>query len=272
VRAGSTEGASVAEAPTSSPTSSADKAARLREATALGDCFGLLAVLLEYKLLEDVCAGLASGSIPADVRAIACELALRDPRVDAALQLFEEAGEEEALRSVGYRQMRQEYTRLFNHPERPELPFYEGAFVNRRYAKAGKEAPDHEVLFINQAACDADRQYRRAGVRRSMEENIPGDCMATEMAFMRHLLRAEVDALLADDPERLESLAAWRSEFARLHLQVWMREFFLELEASSPQQYYRAVGLLGQALADWYVARYPLAAHAGKGKGRGKVA
>jgi TorA maturation chaperone TorD len=249
-----------------------DKAVRLKQTVALGDCFGLLAVLLEYKLLEDICVGLAAGSIRADVHAIAHELGLRDLRVDVALRLFEEVGEKATLHAAGYRQMRQEYTRLFNHPEHPEVPFYEGAFVNRRYVKAGKEAPDHEVLFINQAACDADRQYKRAGLKRSMSENIPGDCMATEMAFMQHVLKAEVDALLADDLERLEELATWRFEFARLHLQVWMKDFFLELEMSSPQHYYRAVGLLGQFLVDTYFVCYPLVAPAEKGAGKGKVA
>jgi TorA maturation chaperone TorD len=222
----------------------------LRQKTALGDYFGLLAVLLEYKLLREACVALSKGNLQADIIAITEELDLRDARLTAALEQLNSMKDEAASTEAAYLALRREYTRLFNHPEHPAIAFYEGAFVNRRYKAAGREAPDHEVLFINQAACDADRQYKRARVRRSPEENIPGDCMATEMDFMRHLLQLETEATLKDDAVRLEQLRSWQEEFTQLHLRVWMKDFFVQLESASVLPYFRATGLLGQVLAD----------------------
>jgi TorA maturation chaperone TorD len=150
-----------------------------------------------------------------------------------------------------YTHLRQEYTRLFNDPKNPAIGFYEGTFVNRKYEDLGKPAPDNSALFINQAALDADRQYKRAGVKRNIATaNIPGDCMLTEMAFMQHLLQIKSQALLDGDTERKREVDGWLNEFKRLHLKVWMHDFFAKCVQISTQEYFHALGLLGQALAD----------------------
>jgi TorA maturation chaperone TorD len=227
-----------------------------QQTAALGDYFNLLAVLLEYKALNDVRSGILEGRVQADIQSIGCELDLNDTRINSALRLLEATRCSIKAGGCTHSRLRCEYTRLFNHPMQPTVAFYEGMFVNRTFVAAEKQAPDHELLFINQAACDADRQYKRAGVRRAECQNIPADCMATEMAFMGHLLQLETIALINGDESRLIELQQWRSEFARLHLRVWMAEFFIQLEALTIDEYFHATGLLGQVLAKLYYERY----------------
>jgi TorA maturation chaperone TorD len=225
--------------------------ADIRPLIAQCDLFGLLAVMLEYKTLGEVLKGISECSLQGDVATIKDELGLTDCRFESALERLSSVKECIDSGTYQYSHLRREYTRLFNHPDRPAMGFYEGVFVNRRAVAQGKGLQDHDVLFINQAANDADRQYKRASVRRSPDENIPADCMATEMAFMQYLLRLKAEAVLDDDREHEQQIDAWLNEFKRLHLKVWMKDFYVSCEAESPHAYFKAIGLLGQTLAEY---------------------
>ena len=214
-----------------------------------GDFFGLLALMLDFHNLYDVFEGLASGLLVKDILAIGHELDIDDPRLYTPCSKLESLKKEASANKGSYTALRQEYTRLFNNPSASEIAFYEGAFVNRRSKKRGKEAPDHDLLFINQAACDADRQYRRAGVKRAENMNIPGDCMLTEMAYMQYLQQLKAQALRDGNLKQLAEIDAWLAEFTRLHLKVWMKDFFEACNTLSTHVYFQALGLLGQILA-----------------------
>lgn len=210
------------------------------------DAASLTSLMLDFTRIDEVVAGLAEGTLQADLTAIADECA----RCHGGR--FDEASRERVLPKVGElteevarwngdlmafaQQVRREHTRLFDHPDRPALPYYEGAFINRRYLLAGRDAPDESVLFINRAANDADRQYRKAGLRRDAKQNIPGDCMVTEMAFLGYLL---TEALSSGEDAALR-------EFMRLHMRPWAHDFFASLAQESDQVYFRV-------LAEWSV-------------------
>ena len=231
----------------------------VRRITALGDLCGVMAVMLDYKTLAQVCDGLSSGALIEDVKAIFSELDIADPRAEDVVRSLEALRDDIASDVLSFVALRPEYTRLFNHPDKPALPYYEGAFINRRSVAQGREEPDHDLLFINQAACDADRQYKRAGVKRSLDENIPGDCMTTEMAFMQHLLGLKTCAVLDGDEQTETEIDGWLHEFMRLHLRVWMGDFFKGLNEASSQRYFQTVSLLGTVLVDYLAATYPSA-------------
>ena len=218
----------------------------LVQTCAQGDFFGLLALMLDFHTLHEIYEGLVTGSLVDDATTIGAELGIKDPRFTIACAKLKTFMNEEA--SNGYVVLRQEYTRLFDNPSAPALAFYEGAFVNRRSESRGKDAPDHDLLFINQAACDADRQYKRAGVKRAEDKNIPGDCMLTEMAFMQYLHEQKAQSLLEGSKERHDEVDMWLAEFTRLHLKTWMKDFFIACHDLSTHSYFQALGLFGQVL------------------------
>ncbi len=223
----------------------------LQKLTATADFYSIMSVMLDYLTLPEVYEGIKSGTLQGDVRAIVDEMKLTDSRIDTALEMLDTVREQIASGVFQYTHLRQEYTRLFNDPKNPAIGFYEGTFINRKYEEAGKPSPDNSSLFINQAALDADRQYQRAGVTRDIAKaNIPGDCMLTEMAFMQHLFQLKAQAVLDSAAERSEKADAWLYEFKRLHLKVWMHDFFEKCYQVSTREYFLAVGLLGQALAE----------------------
>lgn len=232
---------------------------KVRRVTALADLFGIMAVMLDYKTLAQVCAGLNEGTLIDDVRTVFDELDLVDSRIEGISASLEALRADISSGRLSFAGLRPEYTRLFNHPDKPALPYYEGAFINRRSSEQGRDEPDHDLLFINQAACDADRQYKRAGVRRSLDENIPGDCMTTELAFMQYLLGLRVQAALGCGGHTEREIDSWLHEFVYLHLRVWMSDFFERLSKVSGQRYFQTVGSLGMVLADFLEARCPSA-------------
>jgi TorA maturation chaperone TorD len=223
---------------------------KLQNLTAAADFFSIMSVMLDFLTLPEVYEGIKSGMLQRDIQAVVEEMEIVDPRISTALENLNTVHEQIAVNSYKYTQLRQEYTRLFNDPKHPAIGFYEGTFINRKYEDEGKAAPDNSSLFINQAALDADRQYKRAGVARDIaKQNIPGDCMLTEMAFMQHLLQLKVRAILDKNVERENEIDEWLYEFKRLHLKVWMYEFFEKCHTTSTQEYFHAVALLGQVLA-----------------------
>lgn len=227
----------------------AEHAEELQYATACSDMFGILASTLDYQSLEQVFNGLAGGTLRADVLAIAAELGLDDALIgDVELKL--EICEQDIKAGVcTFADIRCEYTRLFNHPDYPAIAFYEGAFIKRQELAQGKLETDKDVLFINRAALDAGRQYKRAGVKRVKEKNIPEDCMSTEMEFMQYLFAQQAEAILTDDTVRKSDANEWIEEFSKIHLNKWMADFFDECSTLSTTGFYQAVGLLGRLFA-----------------------
>lgn len=245
---------------------------------ALSDGCSLISLMLDFKSLAQSCDAAVSGGLRHDMLAVAEELSQSSADADednaarrAASGLDGYLG---ADRDAVYTSVRREHTRLFDDPDRPAVPYYEGAFVNRMFASQGKEAPDVSSLFINQAAMDADRQYKRAGARKPADENVPGDSMFVEMAFLGMLLGARASELAGPsrEPDRraggaggagsadggrprgLPPLALTTSdmidEFLHLHVRPWARAFFSELGEKAREPYFAALAGFGLSLVD----------------------
>ena len=227
---------------------------------ALADGCGILSLMLDFKRLPEVISGTVEGSMQEDMTAISAELldsiSLSADDTEETLHLVNEALAQFNLVQAQAKEnmssetwnIRREHTRLFDDPDKPALPYYEGAFINRRYQREGKDAPDQDILFINRAANDADRQYKRAGLKRDPSQNIPGDCMITEMAFLQYMATKTAADLSFD---------AMLREFIRLHMRPWAQDFFSELTKESSNPYFQGVGAWGSFLIRTMSAIFP---------------
>lgn len=215
-------------------------------ATAVADHYNLLALFLQFPA-DRIVAGLADGSIEADWLVICREEGLNGPDVQSAADELRAARREAESGALSFDDLRRDYTRLFNHPDRPAVPLYEGMFIDR-VLKPENPNLRNQLLFVNAAALDAERCYRKAGLKRSPDVNVPADCMATEMEFMSHVHALKAQAIAGSDAERAAEATAWIEEFERLHLSKWGRAFFDRCTSESKTPFYRAVGLMGRAL------------------------
>jgi TorA maturation chaperone TorD len=143
--------------------------------------------------------------------------------------------------------LRSEYTRLFDHPEMPAVQRFEGLFRFFEKHPGQRDYRDAPRRFVNPAALDAERCYKKAGFVRSPELNEPADSMPTELEFMSRLYEGKLDALQAGDDEQAVFADECIEEFSRIHLHKWAIPFFEAVARESRIDFYRAVGLLGAA-------------------------
>ena len=254
--------------------------------SALADAYSLLAVMLDRPTFV-LAEGLASGSLLRDAQSIAEEAGLGSAWA-SAVDVFLVSGEapqtnaidgDEAL-SAYLHQLRIEHTRLFEHPVSPAVPLFEGQFLykvkqnnpsagdapTRRARFGAKEEPEcagraravrkedffdeRPRLFVNDAALDAERCYRKAGLKRSADKNIPADSMITELQFIAHLHAETARALLGKNLREIEAWEFLIEEFNRIHLRKWAYDFFYAIEKETRLEAYRLLGALGVALFD----------------------
>jgi TorA maturation chaperone TorD len=165
-------------------------------------------------------------------------------RAKTAVQLFEACINDEEFTLS---ELRGEYTRLFDHPDMPTVHRYEGLF---RYFEQHPGQQGYEgapVRFINPAALDAERCYKKAGFARAASLNEPADSISAELEFMHNLYIGKLDALEAKDTEKLVFADECIEEFSRIHLGKWFMPFFDACRHESRIAFYQALGLFGGA-------------------------
>lgn len=210
-----------------------------QKAVAASDMYQLLALSMHLPQKEWV-GGLLDGSIAEDVTSLFPELEF-DPRdtwnIEKTLEDIRSNGESgENLLS----ELRQEYTRLFSHPRKSAIAIYEAVF---RY-KPG-QGDDLPLLFVSPAALDAERCYKKAGLKLSNAVKESPDHMGTEMEFMMYLYLQKANAVRGDDQEELARRNAEIEEFERLHLKRWAKDFFNECKTTSTSKTYITIGEIG---------------------------
>lgn len=215
----------------------------MARATAEADLCLLLALLLQFPE-EKTVAGLADGAVSRDVAAIAGELDADGASIDDVLAPLGRLEADLSSGATSIVEARREYTRLFNHPDGPAVPLFEGVFIDTERLREG-EPSVRPRLFVNPAALDAERCYRQAGLKRASDINIPADCISTELEFLAHLHALEAQAMACGDKEKAARAVAWLEEFRRLHVSKWFRRFFERCAEESAYDLYRAVGALG---------------------------
>ena len=221
-------------------------------ATAMSDAFALLELLTQFPTKEAF-GTFATGALGEDLRSIAHEAGFEGEALERAICQADDLRRECESGELGYEDIRREYTRLFDHPERPAVYLYEGQFLfdeagEESSRSAAKQFPERPRTFVNPAALDAEREYKNAGMVRSSDMNVPGDTMFTEMAFMAELFYRRSAALVAKDEVACAAVDAQIEEFKHFHLDKWMDLFYRRCEERSSASLYKMVGAFGQAV------------------------
>lgn len=220
-----------------------------QKAAAASDMFQFLAMSMRLPE-KQLAAGLLDGSIADDVTNILRELGFKPGNtrtIEDGFNKIRECGKnEQELFSL----MRQEYTYFFTHPRKPAIPIYEALFC---YKPGKGEA--RPVLFISPAALDAERCYKKAGLKMSKDVNDSGDHMATELEFMMYLYQQKAKAIRNNDEMELARRNDEISEFNRLHLKKWGVEFFEQCKVVSKSEVYHLIGETGSLFLTAITAR-----------------
>ncbi len=207
---------------------------------AVSDMFQLLSMLL-YIPTSEIVSGLNNGSLSEDVLDILYELGFSTEIVEEFKKDFLQIQNNKQTEEKLLTEMRREYTRLFSHPQNPEIYIYETMF--RYDAKTGEDQPS---LYISPAALDAERCYKKAGLLISKEMNEPSDHMAIEMEFMTYLYTQKAIALKNNFEEEIARRDAEIMEFKEAHLKKWALAFFDKLASINNSNYYRIFGEIGR--------------------------
>lgn len=240
------------------------KSGLIQAETASADLYNLLAIFLQPPT-ESLFVGLGNGTIRDDTKDIFDELGWCCSSTKTVLKLLSDFHDGILDDTYSFSHLRSEYTCLFSHPKKPKIALYEGAFLEaqkkdtthtQQREKAmlqGQRELDfietETMLFINKAALDAERCYKKRGLKRSKNLNIPADCMSTEMEFMSLLHLQKAAAFQDNNNQLLQELEDSLVEFRRIHLKKWMHAFYKSLNEESSSAVYRAVGLMGTLLA-----------------------
>lgn len=214
--------------------------------TALADGYALVALLLQFPDASWF-SRLSDESLGRDVEAIARELSLDRAVTSRARAELAELAASLTAGSSSLADARREYTRLFNHPDHPAIPLFEGVFLDEERVRAGKPKTGAR-LFVNPAALDAERCYRQAGFKRSSDANVSADCISTELEFAARLHSERACALRDGDGEAKAAASERLAEFERIHATKWFACFFARCAEESAHPLYRAVGRFGTAL------------------------
>ncbi len=211
----------------------------LQKSIAISDMFQLLSLLSHYPT-PGVVEGLLNGSFAEDVIAILEELEFSEEIIRKFKTNFLRIQDLNKTKEELFSKMSKEYTRLFSHPKEPKIAIYETLF--RHKPENGESKP---TLFISPAAMDAERCYKKAGLKMSEELNEPSDHMAIELEFMMYLYLQQTKAIQEEDEEELKKREGEIKEFSDLHLQRWAKEFFGSCVGLSTNEVYQVFGELG---------------------------
>lgn len=224
--------------------------------SAMADLYSLLVLFTQFPM-QEIVDGLADGSINRDFEGIAREIGIQDKVIESISHLLHATSLELKRNSDALSELRREYSRLFNHPEAPIIRLYEGVFLDEELMRSG-EASRGTRVFINPAALDAERCYRSAGLKRSGTQNIPADCISTELEFMAFLHSMKARDLIDGSERSTLNTDELIEEFTRIHILKWFMRFFERCSEESISSFYRTVGTMGVALTHSELARNQL--------------
>lgn len=216
-----------------------ERESEYQEALAVSDIFQVLSLFLRLPSRE-LSVGLLDGGISEDVTAILRELGHHHEETLVIENTLQAIQSSQVNVDTFHSQLRQEYTRLFSHPRRPQIAIYETLF---RYKV--DEDGEYPPLFISPAALDAERCYKKAGLAMSSEVNESGDHMSIEMEFMMYLFLEKAISIREGDEQGLARRNLEIQEFTRLHLNRWGQEFFEKCKNTSQIPVYKVIGEIG---------------------------
>lgn len=141
--------------------------------------------------------------------------------------------------------MRQAWTALFAHPDKPLIFPYESLFLHYLKNPEGcwEGAPR---LFISPAALHADQCYKAAGFVRAEAHNESGDHISTELEYMAILFALKAESITGDSLQDTGKINERIEEFITTHLNKWAVSFFSHLAENELSNVYAALGCIAR--------------------------
>lgn len=212
----------------------------INQVFAASDFYQLLSLSLQWPT-QELAEALLQGSYQSDALNILEELGCNRDDILQALDSLEELKQFEGGTEKLLEQMRQDYTRLFNHPVQPVIGIYQSMFTDSQNGSRSDQ-----ILFMNPVALHAENCYKEAGVRLTNTSKEPADHMATELEFMMYLYGKKGAALKEGNQQSLEKIEKSIEEFEKLHLLKWAHRFFSRLESESVVLPYQGIARLAK--------------------------
>lgn len=225
----------------------------LKRHTASSDYYALLRLLLQAPNRELI-GGLVQGLIFDDFKSICEELNIDRESTDEMRSLFaslhSSLDDSEETQST----LRREYTRLFSHPKKPLIPFFESTFIDAERVRSGKRSTQAR-LFVNPIAMAAERSYKEAGLSIGAHLNLPADCITTELEFMGYLHTQIAQALMDGDEAKVAHTNELMSDFWENHIATWIPRFSERCIEEDQTGLYSAVGAMSKLLFSYETER-----------------
>lgn len=209
-------------------------AVNLKMELAKADICELLAISLrnpDIHLIE----GLLDGSLLQDANNLLLEIGVEAHEVQEISEELERYLVDKKEASALLSTLRQQYTRLFSDPRKPAVDIYETTF---RYNQGG-QGDVRPSLFISEAALDAERQYKAAGLALTASVREPADHLATEFEFMMYLHTQKAVAIQQHNEEQQSIRERQIVEFRETHFNKWLADFADNVEQESSHGFYK---------------------------------
>ena len=210
-------------------------------AFAMSDFYQLLSLSLQFPS-EELAMALCDGVFWEDGLSILEELSCSIEDLQRVTDVINQLKTTNVTADEIYKQMKQEYTRLFNDPKNPQLAIYESLFLYKL-----KENGEKPMLFLSPEAVNAEKCYKEAGVRVVNTSREPADHIATELEFMMFLYGNKGKALKELNVQELDNISKAIETFQQKHLGKWADAFFERLETDTTLEHYRGIARLAKA-------------------------
>jgi TorA maturation chaperone TorD len=222
----------------------------IKQYYAIADFCNLLAVLLRLPK-EETIAMLVDGNVASQISEMSVDAGFNESQKEQILTSLGSIREQIKRDGIELSALRHAYTTIFTHPEMPLIFPYESQFLyweanpNGSYDLAPR-------VFVSDAALDAERCYKKAGLTRSPDVNVPADHIATEIEFMGKLYSHKAELLervelSTEECDRVDELI---DEFSRIHFEKWGIRFFEKCAQTDVYPLYKTVGTLGVVLME----------------------
>ena len=212
---------------------------------AMSDFYQLLSLSLQFPS-EELAIALCEGSYWEDQLSILEDLSFCKEDLHQLAEAINELKAANVTAEELYKQMRQEYTRLFNDPKKPQIAIYESLFLYKP-----EEHGEKPMLFLSPEAMDVEKCYKDAGVKVDKKYGEPADHIAAEWEFMMFLYANKGKALQEQDAEKLDNINNKIKTFQQNHLGRWEYEFLERLESDTNLEHYRVMARIAKAGLVW---------------------
>ena len=209
-----------------------------KQSVAVSDFCQLTSLSLCLPSME-LAKSLIDGSYKTDVITILGELDCKQEEIDGVILNLEACMKDKSEVNL-FKDLRQEYTRLFTAPKQPVLWIYETLFLLDQQAK------ERPMLFMSPAALEAERCYNEAGFSITKECNEPADHLATELEFLMVLYAQKGHCIVEKNYEDLKDIREQIQQFEDKHAKKWWLDFFIELEKNAQHSFFQGVGQIGK--------------------------